>query len=124
MVKYVKGRTVHGSDHEGDLGAESDCEDDSPEVEHELLGEEKTRAVITTGSFSAYVHFPSGLRFERNDGSPAGNHFTSTFVRIRSCSLPSNHKASISVWVTFSKRRSWQHLLLARRRVYSPWLIW
>lgn len=61
MVKYLKGRNPLISDLEGGVNVESDCEGDSPKVTDELLeakeeGEEPTRAVLTTGSFSAYEH--------------------------------------------------------------------
>ena len=61
MVKYLKGRNTLISDVKEDLNLESDYEGDStgagleaPEMEEEEEGE--TRAVLTTGSFSAWVH--------------------------------------------------------------------
>jgi len=55
-----------------DANVDSDCEGDSmgarggaPEMKGE--GKELTRAVFTTGSFSAYVHLQSCLHLERND---------------------------------------------------------
>ena len=60
MVKYldVKGRHPLVKDLEGDLNVESDCEGDLLEVRDETseVGEEQTRAVLITGSFSAYAH--------------------------------------------------------------------
>ena len=60
MVKYVKGRNTRINDVEGGLNLESDCEDDSTEVGLETPDakeeKEETRAVLITGSFSAYVH--------------------------------------------------------------------
>jgi hypothetical protein len=60
VVKYVKGRNLLISDLEGEADVESDCEEDLPEVEDEVPkeeNEERTRAVLTKGSFSAYVCF-------------------------------------------------------------------
>ena len=61
MVKYLKGQDTLISDVKGDLNLESDYEGDStgagleaPEMEEEE--EEETRAVLTTGSFSACGH--------------------------------------------------------------------
>ena len=68
MVKYVGGRNPLVSDLEADVGIESDCEDDAPAVKGEVLKEEQTRAVLTFGSFSAYVHLLYCFRLERNDG--------------------------------------------------------
>jgi hypothetical protein len=59
VVKYVKGRNLLISDLGGEAN-ESDCEEDLPEVEDEVPkeeNEERTRAVLTKGSFSAYVCF-------------------------------------------------------------------
>ena len=70
MVKYLKGKNAPINDIEGDLNVESDCEGDSTEVgtETQKLKEEKkeTRAVLITGSFSAYVH-SLALYYRRND---------------------------------------------------------
>ena len=41
----------------GDEIVESDCEGDSQETGNEPLEEERTRALLTVGSFSAYVGF-------------------------------------------------------------------
>ena len=70
MVIYLNDRSTVIDHLEGD--ADSDCEGDSVEVWDGASGteegeKEQTRAVLTTGSFSAYVHFPSCLRLERND---------------------------------------------------------
>ena len=56
---------------QGCIDVESDCEGDSTgagdgALEPEQEMEEDPRAVLTTGSFSAYVHFPSCLRLLRN----------------------------------------------------------
>ena len=58
MVKYLKGRDTLVNDLEGDSNVESDCEDDSAGSESETKEEkeEEIRAVLVTGSFSAYVH--------------------------------------------------------------------
>ena len=70
MVKYLKGKNAPINDIEGDLNVESDCEGDSTGVvaETQKLKEEKkeTRAVLITGSFSAYVHSLT-LYCRRND---------------------------------------------------------
>ena len=56
MVKYLKGRKAATNDLEGDINIESDCESDSTGVGDGMLEEEKeSRAVLITGSFSAYV---------------------------------------------------------------------
>ena len=60
VVKYIKGRTPLMKDLEGDANVESDCEEGVPGVKCELRdpeGGEETRAVLITGSSSAYVHF-------------------------------------------------------------------
>ena len=56
----------------GDADTDSDCEGDSmeagdgaPKMKEE--GKDLARAVLTTGSFSAYVHLQSCLHLERND---------------------------------------------------------
>ena len=76
MVKYLKGQNVTINDLEGDLRVESDCECDSTGVELEAqTTEEKkeelqeTRAVLLTGSFSAYVRFLPSPSAEKNDES-------------------------------------------------------
>jgi len=64
VVKYLnlKGRRPLMNDLEGDLNVESDCEGDFLEVEEEKSEvkekEEQARAVLITGSFSAYVDLP------------------------------------------------------------------
>lgn len=65
MVRSAKGRDTLVNELEGDVGVESDCEDGSPEFKDEVLRKEQTRAVLTTGSFSAYVHFISPACVER-----------------------------------------------------------
>ena len=71
MVKYLKGRNILINDLEGGVNVDSDCEGDSTEIgdgtSQTKEEEEQVRAVLTTGSFSAYVHLPSSLRLERND---------------------------------------------------------
>jgi len=61
VVKYLKGKDTLVKDLEGDLNVESDCEGDSIGVRLEMPKgkeeEEETRAVLITGSFSAYVYF-------------------------------------------------------------------
>ena len=71
MVIYLKGRNALVNYLEGDANADSECEGDSRGVGNGAStteeGEEQARAVLTTGSFSAYVHFPSFLHLEGND---------------------------------------------------------
>ena len=64
MVEYLKVRNTLIRDLKGDLNLESDYEGDwtglgleTPEMKEEE--EEETRAVLITGSFSAYVSFPT-----------------------------------------------------------------
>ena len=62
MVKYLKGRDTLIKVSKGDSNLESNYEDDSTGVRLETPGmekekEEEARAVLTTGSFSAYVRF-------------------------------------------------------------------
>ncbi|KAF9779143.1 hypothetical protein BJ322DRAFT_442637 [Thelephora terrestris] len=54
LVKYVKGRNLLISDLEGEANVESDCEEDLPEAKGEAPNEERTRAVLAKGSFSAW----------------------------------------------------------------------
>jgi len=63
VVKYTKSQSTLISDLEGDLDVESDCEGDltgtgseTPKVKEERESE-INRAVLITGSFSAYVQF-------------------------------------------------------------------
>ena len=65
MTKYLGEQDPSGGDPGGDVGTESDCEGDSPEVANgfQEVGEQEDvqpRAVLTVGSFSAYVclHLP------------------------------------------------------------------
>ena len=61
MVKYLKRRSTLIQDLKGDLNLESDYEGDSTgtglETSEMKEGEEEIRAVLITGSFSAYVGF-------------------------------------------------------------------
>ena len=60
MVKYLKGQNAFTDDLEVEINVDSDCEDDSTETTDGALKEEKkedNRAVLTAGSFSAYVRF-------------------------------------------------------------------
>ena len=63
VVNHAKSQNALVNDLEGGLNVESDCESDSTEVSHGTLGvkkeEEETRAVLITGSFAAYVLFPT-----------------------------------------------------------------
>ena len=64
VVKYVKGRNPPISDLEGDFNVESDCDGDIPGAEDAMGNAEETRqtrAVLITGSFSAYVYFDISL---------------------------------------------------------------
>ena len=72
MVIYLEGRNTSINYPGGDANIDSDCEGDSMGVGDGALKtneekEERARAALTTGSFSAYVHLPSCLRLERND---------------------------------------------------------
>ena len=72
MVTYLKGRNALINYLEGDVNADSDCEGDSRGAGNGASktteeGEEQVRAVLTIGSFSAYVHFPPCLHLEGND---------------------------------------------------------
>ena len=74
MVIRLEGRDALVDYLQGDVDIESDCEadltavgDEAPEPEEEK--EDQVRAVLTTGSFSTYVRFPSCLRLPRNDDS-------------------------------------------------------
>ena len=72
MVIYLKDRSALINYLEGDADLDSDCESDSRGVENGASktaeeGEEQALAVLTTGSFSAYVHSLSCLHLEGND---------------------------------------------------------
>ena len=61
MVKCLRDRDPLAGDPEGDVNVESDYEGDLSEVTNELPGVEKDgealhRAILTFGSFSAYVY--------------------------------------------------------------------
>jgi hypothetical protein len=59
VVQCLGDRNPFVSDPEGEVGVESDCEGDSSEGTNWSLGvegeEASSRAVLTVGSFSAYV---------------------------------------------------------------------
>jgi hypothetical protein len=126
VVKYLKGRNGLVMDSEGVVDVESDCEHDSPETEDVLLEEEQTRAVLTTGSFSACVRifYPAVVSREMTSPPTAGNLFSSTFAQIRFRSPPSNPKASTLARITFAKGRWRWRPLLAHQRVYTFCRIW
>jgi len=72
VVTYFEGRNALVNYPGGDANVDSDCEGDlmgaedgAPKTKEEEGGQ--ARAVLTTGSFSAYVHLLSCLRFARND---------------------------------------------------------
>ena len=67
VVKYVKGGSVPVNDLEGYINVESDCEDHSMGIWGRKSKEIESRAVLITGSFSAYVSLPPHPRVERND---------------------------------------------------------
>ena len=76
VVKYLGDQDPYLGNSEVDADVESDCEGDSPEVTNESperKGELELlpRAVLTTGSFSAYVHshFLSASPLEGNNWS-------------------------------------------------------
>lgn len=93
MVKYLKGKNTPVNDLEGDVNIESDCEEGSPEVRKGKLkakdetGEE-TRAVLITGSFSAYAFFHYVTFSGEMTAPSAGNHSSSTVAQTRSRLLP------------------------------------
>ena len=76
-MTYLKGQNPMVNDLEGDLNVESDCEGESVGAELEVPTvkeekeekEEETRAVLITGSFSAYVGFIPSSSVKRNDES-------------------------------------------------------
>jgi hypothetical protein len=94
VVKYLKGRNPPVNDLEGNINIESDCDGDVPEagdVDESLSTREENgeiRAVLITGSFSAYVNLLLPLCFIRNDNLPAGNPSSSTVAQTRSYLLP------------------------------------
>ena len=59
VVKYLIGENASSNDLEGDANVESDCEGDPPVANGEAPeadeGKEQVRAVLITGSFSAYA---------------------------------------------------------------------
>ena len=123
MVQYLKGGSIIVNDLEGGVNIDSDCEDNSMGTLDGKSKEEKdeeSRAVLITGSFSAYVHFLAHPHIGRNDGLPAGNHSSSIAAQILSCSLPSNHKESTLARIERRRR----HPLLVRRRAFTFWRIW
>ena len=71
-INYSHSRITLVNCSGGDTNADSDCEGDSMGVgdrASKTEGEkEQARAVLTIGSFSAYVHLMSCLRLGRNDG--------------------------------------------------------
>ena len=62
MMQYSQGQNALVLDLERD---DSDCEDDSPGTKDELPNEDQTRAVLATGSFSAYACFLSSRSREK-----------------------------------------------------------
>ena len=84
MVEYIESGSPFISTLDGDLGVESDCEEESPSVddgpsEMTVKSEESARAVLGTGSFSACVQFPISVVLEREMTchSPVGNPYSS-----------------------------------------------
>ena len=72
MVIRLDGRNASIGYPGGDANVDSDCEGDSAGIgdgTSQTKDEkgEQARAVLTTGSFSAYVRLPSNLHLERND---------------------------------------------------------
>lgn len=65
-MNYIEGQNAPVNDLEGGINVESDCEDDSIgacDRTSKKEQEEESRAVLITGSFSAYVRFlPLHLR--------------------------------------------------------------
>ena len=70
-VIRLDGRSPSTSHLWGTADVDSDCEGDSTGIgdgtSQTKEKEEQARAVLTTGSFSAYVHLPSCIRLVRND---------------------------------------------------------
>jgi hypothetical protein len=99
VVKYLIGRSALTEYLEGDVNFESDYEGDSQGAKGETSssGEEReaqARAVLVAGSFSAYAFFLDGF-FVTGEMTifSAGYLYSSTAVRTRSYSPPSNHRA-------------------------------
>ena len=71
MVTRLNGRDALINYLKGDINVESDCEDDLTAVGGAASEpkEEQTCAVLTTGSFSAYVSLLSRLRLRNNKRS-------------------------------------------------------
>jgi hypothetical protein len=97
VVKRLKGRNPPVSDLDGDVNVESDCEGDFPGVRSEPVemkgeGEEPIRAVLTIGSFSAYVHSPITPSSRGMMDSPAGDLSSFIVARAKFHSPPSNRK--------------------------------
>ena len=99
VVKYLIGGSALTEYLKGDVNTESDYEGDSSGASEDTPGsrgekEEQVRAILVTGSFSAYAllldsFFISG----EMTNFPAGNLYSSIAVQTRSCSPPSNHRA-------------------------------
>ena len=98
MVQYFIGQNTLTANL-GDVNVESDCEGDIEGLGEETQkakeeSEELVRAVFVIGSFSAYVAFHRAFFLRRMKYFLGGNRFSSIAARTRSCSLPSNPKAS------------------------------
>ena len=107
MVKYLRSQDTHINALERGFNADSDCEGDPAEASNGALEgeEEETRAVLTAGSFSAYVHLLARWlhREMMTRSSPAGNLFSFIAAQSQSRSLPSNRKVLTIAGITFAK---------------------
>ena len=114
VVKYFIGQSTLMTDF-GGVDVENDCEGylqgHGEETQGAMEGnKEPVHAVFITGSFPVYVSFYCAF-FPRMTGFSAGSHFYSIAARMRSCSLPSNHKEMNLVW-SISAKIQWKQLPL------------
>ena len=130
MIKYFIGQSALTKYLERDIDIESDCEEDpwgaseeTPDAKEEK--EEQARAVLITGPFSVYAHFPNPVLVSGEmTRFSVGNLCSSIAVRTRSCSPPSNHRVLTLAWSTYARRQQRQHPRPARRRVFTFWPTW
>ena len=97
MVKYLKKKNTSVSDLEGGANIESDCEESSWGIKGgtqgaKEVGGEEIRAVLITGSFSAYVLAYFVPFSGEMTGSSAGNLSSFTAAQTQSPSLLSDHR--------------------------------
>ena len=131
MVKRLRDRNPFAGDPEGDVNVESDCERDLSEVTNGLPevegdGEALPRAVLTFGSFSAYVysHYLSLIRLDQTTNSSDGNRSFSIAAQTKSRSLHSDLKVSSFARIISARRRLQRLPRPALPRAYTFWRIW